>query len=235
MNSVCRTDCPSSRQKYLPPGEITVYAELLPPSRDSQLRADTPARLYPVEEGQSHLDVAGSRGEHRTNPLDRLQYVRIGPANARFGCRGGDCSFLERSSEQPTKIEGFWLGATEVTVGACRRFAEAAGQEMPPPRFFDRNWENSDLPIVNVTWDEARTYCEWIGGRLPSEDEWEYAAAGGNTDDSYPWGPELSHDDANYPYLSQKEGIDFYLRRVRDLWYSRSPGCAVPSEWLWSV
>jgi formylglycine-generating enzyme len=64
---------------------------------------------------------------------------------------------------------------------------------------------NEDLAINNVNWFEAFAFCIWDGGRLPTESEWEYAAAGGAENRLYPWGsaaPDCTY--ANFIFLTPR-------------------------------
>lgn len=84
-------------------------------------------------------------------------------------------------------VSAFWLDRYQVTNSQYRRCVEAGVCTPPKDREAFEDAERSQHPATNVTWSQARTYCQWKGKRLPTEAEWEKAARG--TDGRrYPWG-----------------------------------------------
>jgi formylglycine-generating enzyme required for sulfatase activity/tRNA A-37 threonylcarbamoyl transferase component Bud32 len=83
-------------------------------------------------------------------------------------------------------VEPFWLDECEVTNAEYRRFLEATGH--PVPRHWDQvvRAEHDELPVVCVSWQDARDFAEWNGKRLPTYTEWTWAARGAECR-IYPW------------------------------------------------
>jgi formylglycine-generating enzyme required for sulfatase activity len=131
-------------------------------------------------------------------PESAIRWVPIAAGSLAMGCTPGDpdCTAGERPVAQVQIPQSFEMAATETTdeqytecvrAGACRPAGYRAGW---------RPWHRrSDLPVVWVSWKDARQFCEWSGGRLPSQAEWELAARGGEATWRYPWGNELPTTD----------------------------------------
>jgi uncharacterized repeat protein (TIGR01451 family) len=92
-------------------------------------------------------------------------------------------------------LDTFWIARTPVTNAQYRFFVKAADHR--PPNY----WQDGVIPdgverhpVVNVTWDDALAYCQWLSQvtdkniTLPSEAEWEKAARGSEDKREYPWG-----------------------------------------------
>lgn len=94
------------------------------------------------------------------------------------------------SNEMPeyhVTLPSFRLEVAEVTVEAYERCVAARVCASPKKDAYCNASDKPDHPINCVNWVDADTFCRWTGRRLPTEEEWEYAARG-TTRAEYPWG-----------------------------------------------
>jgi len=144
-----------------------------------------------------------------------------------LGARATD-SPGEHRVRKVTISHGFYLGKYEVSIEQWERFHRETGAREPirrmnvriDPGLGENDWEwgegpevipGDTHPMFNICQREAADYCAWVGLRLPTEAEWEYAACGGQRR-RFPWGNEdLSHELTNM--LGDEDGFPYTAPR----------------------
>ena len=137
------------------------------------------------------LDIAFDIGSTMTGKDGMtLLYVPVGEFT--MGSDNG------QSDERPVHtvyLDAFWIDQTEVTnkmyslcvnTGLCK---EPTSKKSRTHSSYYGNADFDNYPVIYVTWNMAKTYCEWVDRRLPTEAEWEKSARGDDERD-YPWGSE---------------------------------------------
>lgn len=148
-------------------------------------------------------------GEPKQNLKDRLNYVWIPSGTFRMGCVEADtkCKADEKPAHVVSISKGFWLTSTEITRKAYQVFTDNTKHKPPPKTKQDYGGHATDVPVSYVTWQDAQDYCQWAGGGLPTEAQWEYAARAGVVGQIYPWGNESDRTRANFLMLTNRQGM----------------------------
>ena len=145
-------------------------------------------KMYP--EGSSCKREVYSRQEQPEKEvrIDAFWMDKTEVTNAQF------CLFLNQKGNQSTN-EIKWFEPGSGHRGIVYGFIEEAEGIYTPKSGYE------NYPVIEVSWYGAKAYCEWAGGRLPTEAEWEYAAKG-PMNSIYPWGNVFDGSAVNYRDLS---------------------------------
>lgn len=143
-------------------------------------------------------------GSTRIRPVDEAVMVYVPAGEFVMGSEDGN------DDEKPLHVvylDSYWIDKMEVSNGMYTLCVRAGDCSRPSNlNSFTRSsyYPNpvfSNFPVIYVSWDDAKSYCEWAGGRLPSEAEWEKAARWDEEAQearTYPWGENIDCDYANF-------------------------------------
>lgn len=169
-----------------------IAAILNDPERGTKLRPEIPAKLATISTSKDRSPSAVSTTtavRTRQNPIEGATYLFVPGGEFMMG---SDKYSIERPPHV-VRVGPFWMARTPVTTAMYKAFVAATGHR--PQEFHNQHLVDSTLfyrddhPVVGVSYEDAQAYCRWVGGRLPTEAEWEFAARG--TDGrEYPWGNE---------------------------------------------
>ena len=131
------------------------------------------------------------------NPVDEAEYVLVPAGEFLMGSEPGKDPFFwgAEGPEHTVYLDKYWIYRTEVTNEMYQLCVE--DQKCPRPQYlysvdaedYYGNPEYDDYPVIHVTFTHAQSYCNWAGGKLPSEAQWEKAARG-SEGYMFPWGDD---------------------------------------------
>lgn len=183
---------------------------------------------------RTSVSTAGEDNTTSSGPAIPANMLRIPAASFTMGSKGGERVEKDEMPAHQVSVGGFYIGKYEVTNREYQEFVLATGHkpppaldagqvaeykkqtngQSPPPSWQGTNFPPGEdsVPVTQVSWADAVAYCNWLSKkiefqlRLPTEEEWEYAAKG-TGQRVFPWGNEFDPSYANSLERTQASGF----------------------------
>lgn len=176
-------------------------AYILPkPTRTENVAISTPPKpdlqkIPPKPSGESPM-VMIPAGEFDMG-IDRSEIPELTNWSKGYDQSATASWFEDEIPRHKVYLDAYYIDVYEVTNEMYANFIKATGRK-PPKYLNDPMYNDPQQPVVGVTYEDAKAYCDWAGKRLPTEAEWEKASRGRLVGKRFPWGDTASHDYANY-------------------------------------
>jgi formylglycine-generating enzyme required for sulfatase activity len=171
-------------------------------------------KTEPAPEGQTHRRDFSLFKTIKDEYGGVMVLIAEGPSQMGSLAGNGDS---DETPQHAVFLPSFYIDQKEVTQAQFARFSQATKYPKPIVPVFQDDLSlitRPELPVIGVSWDAAKDYCQWSGKRLPTEAEWE-KAAGGDEGDRWPWGnnsldrvANLSGEEDGYKYLAPPGQFD---------------------------
>ena len=134
-----------------------------------------------------------------------IEFVDIPAGTFTMGSPSNEADRGSDEQQHQVTLSAFRMSKNEITFAQYDAFCEATGRSKPR----DEGWGRGNRPVINVTWENAKAFADWMECRLPTEAEWEYACRAGTTT-PFNSGINLTTNqvnyDGNYPYNGNPKG-----------------------------
>lgn len=119
---------------------------------------------------------------------ENIEWVRISEGSFKMGDNFNEGD-LDEIPFHTVHLDTYYISKYEVTFSQYDEFCNATGRSKPG----DEGWGRGARPVINVSWDDAKAFCDWLSSKtgenihLPTEAQWEKASRGTDMR-RYPWG-----------------------------------------------